>query len=103
MRLTGDADTVDVVWDDALGLDDLVELGACPMENNRIEADARQEAKAKRELVDLLEHGASDLDNREPSRVRRMRRRAKDAQVSLYLTFGPNRVEQTGDGVLSGT
>jgi hypothetical protein len=41
MKLTGDTDTVDVVWDDALGLDDLVELGPGTVKNDRVKANAR--------------------------------------------------------------
>lgn len=102
MKLTSDTDSVNVIWNDSLGLDDLVELGPSSVQDDRIEADTGEEAQTKRQLVDLLEHSSADLDNRKFSRLGRMRRRAEDAQIALDLALGPNRIQQPGDSVLVG-
>lgn len=57
------ADTIDVVWDDTFCFDDVVELGTCAVENDGIEADTVEEAKTEGEFIELVEDGASDLDD----------------------------------------
>jgi hypothetical protein len=98
---TGDADTLNIVRDDALELHDLVELGPGAMEDDRVKADAIEEGEGKRELVDLVEDGAADLDDRELGRVVGVRGGGEDAEVALDLFLRADRVEQARDGVLN--
>lgn len=46
MQLTCDTDSVNIVRNDSFRLDDLVELGPGTMQDDGIEADAREEAQA---------------------------------------------------------
>ena len=102
MKLTGDTDSINVIWNDTLRLDDLVELGSGTVQYNGIQSDAGEKAQAKRELVDLLEHSSANLDDRKLGRLRRMGRGTEDAQIALDLPLGPNRVQKPCDRVLVG-
>ena len=84
-----------------LALKDAVELRTRAMDDNGVKADPVEEAQAQGELVELVEHGAANLDHCELGRLRRVRRCAKDAQVPLDLALCTNRVQQPRDRVLS--
>ena len=62
-RHTGDANTIYVVRNDASALNDVVELRAGAVKNDRVETDAVEEAEVDGELLYVVEDGASDLDD----------------------------------------
>jgi hypothetical protein len=101
--ITGDADALNIVRDDALELHNLVELGPGAMKDDRVKADAIEEGEGKRELVDLVEDGAADFDDRELGGMVGVRGGGEDAEVALDLLLRADRVEQARDGVLSAT
>ena len=70
------------------------------MEDDRVEADSVQEAETVRELLNLVEDCAANLDHSELGRVRRVGRGGKDAEVPLDLALRADGVEQPGNGVL---
>ena len=63
--LTSDTNTVDIIRDDAGTLDDAVELGAGTVKDDRVEADAVEEAEVESKLIYLVEDGTADLDDGE--------------------------------------
>lgn len=91
-QLACDADSVNIFGDNALPLDDFVELRPAAMQDDWVESDAVQKADAKRQLVQLVKNGASDFDDGEFCRLRGIGGRGKDAEMPFDFTLGPNRV-----------
>jgi hypothetical protein len=58
---TGYTNTIDVFWDDAATFNDLVELGPSSMEDDGIEADAKEETEAKSEFIELPKDATADF------------------------------------------
>ena len=100
---TCDSNPVNVIRHHPLCLDDTVELRTRAMQNDRVQANPVQEAKAEREFVDLVEHGTTNLDDSKLCRVCGVGRRGEDAKVTLDLALGTDGVQQTSDSVLDGT
>lgn len=66
---TGYTNAIDVFWDDAAAFNDLVELGPSSMEDDGVEADAKEETEAKSEFIKLLKDSTADFYNRKPGRL----------------------------------
>ena len=58
---TGYTNTIDIFWDDAATFNDLVELGPSSMEDDGIEADAKEEAETKSEFIELAKDATADF------------------------------------------
>ena len=58
---TGYTNTIDVFWDDAATFDDLIKLGSSSMEEEGVQADAKEETEAKSEFIKLPEDGTADF------------------------------------------
>lgn len=89
---TCDTDTVNVVRDDTLSLNNFVQLRSCTMEDDGVQSDTVQETETQSKLIKLVENGTAYLDHSELGGLRRMRRRREDTQVALYLTLCTNGV-----------
>jgi hypothetical protein len=98
---TGDTNALNIIRNHALALHDIVQLRARTMQYDRVQSHTVQERQRERKLIDLVEHRASDFDDGELGGVVRVGGGAEDAQVALDLLFGPDGVEQPGDGVLN--
>lgn len=70
---TSDANTVNVIRDDALAVHDVVHLGSSTMENDRIKTDTVQKAQTESQFIQFREYGAADFDNRKLGRLRGVR------------------------------
>jgi hypothetical protein len=71
------ANTIDVFWDDSTAFDNFIELGSPPWRNredNRVEADAKEEIEAKSEFIKLLKDSIAEFYDCKLSRLRRVRR-----------------------------
>lgn len=91
-KLTCDTDAVNVLRDNPLPLDDHIELGSSPVQNDRVESNTVQEADTEGQFIQLVEDGTSDFDDGEFCGLRRIGGRGKDAQVAFDFTLGANRV-----------
>jgi hypothetical protein len=69
---TGYADTINVLWNDSAAFNDVVELGASSMKDDRVEADAKEETEAKSEFIKLLEDSTADFYDSELGRLGRV-------------------------------
>ncbi len=70
------------------------------MEDDGVEANAIEEGQVRRELLDLVEDGTSDLDDSELCGVRAIGGAGEDAEVALDFALGANGVEQASDCIL---
>jgi len=64
-KLACDTDTVDVLGDNSLPLNDSVELGSSTMQNDGVESNAVQKTDADGQLIQLVEDGTSNFDDGE--------------------------------------
>jgi hypothetical protein len=74
-----DTDTINVLWDDPLPLDDSVELGSPTVQNDGVESDAVQEADTDGQFIQLVEDGTSNFDDGKLGRLGGIGRRGEDA------------------------
>jgi hypothetical protein len=58
---TSYANTINVFWDDAAAFNNFIELGSSSMEDDGVEADAKEETEAKSELIKLVEDSTADF------------------------------------------
>jgi hypothetical protein len=91
--LTGDTDALIIVRDDAFELHDLVELGSGAVDE-RGESDAIVNGDGKRELVDLIEDSATDLDDHAFGGLFGVRGYGVNAEVELDPTIRAEGVQQ---------
>jgi hypothetical protein len=89
-----------VVGHNPRSLEDVIQLRACTMEDDRVEADTVEERERKREFLDVIKDRTADLDNGKPGGVVWVGGGGENAEVALDLFFRADRVEQTGDSVL---
>ena len=99
-KLTCDSDTIDVLRDNSLPLDDFVELGSSTVENDGVESNTVQEAEADGQFLQLVEDGTSNFDDGELCGFGGIGRRGEDAQVAFDLTLGSNRVQESSNRLL---
>jgi hypothetical protein len=64
-KLACDADTVNVLRDNSLPLDNYIELGSSTVQNDGVESNTVQEADTEGQLVQLVEDGTSNFDDGE--------------------------------------
>ena len=74
VQLACDADTVNVLGNNSLPLDNPVELGSSAMEDDGVESNTVQEADAEGQLIQLVENGTSDFDDGELGGLRNIGR-----------------------------
>jgi hypothetical protein len=58
-----------VVGHDPCSLEDVIQLRACAMEDDGVEANTVEEGERKREFLDVIEDRTADLDNGKPGGV----------------------------------
>ena len=91
-KLACDTDTINVLRHNPLPLDNHVELGSSPVQDDGVESNAVQEADTEGQLIQLVEDGTSNFDDGEFCRLGGIGGRGEDAQVAFDFTLGPNRV-----------
>lgn len=70
------------------------------MEDNGVEAQAVEEAKAEGELLEVIEDCTTNFDDSKFCGLGWVRGGRKDAKVTLDFTFRTERVKQAGDSIL---
>jgi hypothetical protein len=69
---TSYSNTIDVFWDDAAAFNNFVELGSSSMEDDRVEADAKEETEAESEFIKLVKDSTADFYDRKLGRLGRV-------------------------------
>ena len=91
-EFTCNANAINVVRNNTLRLNDLIQLRPCTVKDYRVQPHTVQKAEAKGELIKLVKDSASNLDDSKLGRLRGMRRRRKNAEITLNLTLGADGV-----------
>lgn len=91
-RPTCDPYPIDVIRHDALSLDDIVQLRPRTVQHYRVQPHSVQKAQIQGQLIEVVQYGASYLDNGEFCGLGRVRGGRKDAQMAFDLAFGAERV-----------
>ena len=97
---TSYSDTINIIRRNALSLENLVQLRTCAVQHDGVESHTIQETQAQRKFVDLVQDRASNFDDGKFGRLRRVRGRREDPQVSFNLTFCANRIQEACDSFL---
>jgi hypothetical protein len=98
--LTGHANAINVVGNDALRLHDAIQLRTCTVKNDWVEANTVEKTQAECKLIELVQYCTANLDNGKLRGVVGMGRGREDTKIALNLLFGPDGVKEAGDGVL---
>lgn len=97
---TSDTNAIDILRLNTLTLEDIVHLWASAMEDNGVETEAVEKAKAESKLLEVIEDCTSNFDDSKFCRLGWVRGGRENAEVTFDFTFRTERVEQARDRVL---